>query len=95
MIILALILGLGAVSLAFAHMSLQATEGQSGSMMGPDMMGMMGGGQMGDMMPMMQACAQMMNQMSPMLGQSGIPQQQPPQPKKQSGSRSEGACCTP
>ena len=84
-LILAMILGLGPVGLAFAHMSPKASEGQSGSLMGPGMMGMMGGDQMGQMMPMMemmQACTKMMQQMSAMMGPHGTPQQQPPQPEK-------------
>ena len=94
-VLLALILGLGAAGLALAQLSPKPTEGQWGSIMGPGMMGMMVGGQMDQMMPMMQACAQMMNQMSPMMGQPGTPQQQPPQPEKQSGCRSEGTCLGP
>lgn len=38
-----------------AEMNPRATEGQSGSMVGQGMTGMMGGGQMGHMMQMMQA----------------------------------------
>mgnify|MGYP001586698965 CR=1 FL=1 len=81
-VMLAVILGLGAVSFTLAQTSPKLTEGQSGSMMGH---GMMGGGQMGQMMPMMemmQACTKMMQQMSAMMGQHDTPQQQPPQPEK-------------
>ncbi len=84
-IILALILGVGAVGLALAQMTPKATEGQWGTMMGPGMMGMMGGGQMGSMMPMMQmmqACTQIMQQMSAMMAQRGTSQQQLQQPEK-------------
>ncbi len=84
-VMLALILGLGVVSVTPAHISPSATEGQSGSLMGLGMGEMMGGGQMGQMMPtfqVMQACTEMMNQMSGKMGQQGAPQQQPPQPEK-------------
>ncbi len=85
MVTVALMLGLGTVSFTTAEMKVKATEGQSGSMMGPGMTGMMGGSQMGHMMPMMQmmeACTKMMNQMSAMMGQHGSPQPQAPQPEK-------------
>lgn len=84
-VILALLLGLGVVSFTIAEMIPKATEGQSCCMMGPDTMRMMGGGQMRQMLPMMemmQACTKMMQQMSTMMGQPGTPQQPPPQPEK-------------
>ena len=79
-VMLTLILGLGVVSFTRAEINPKATEDHSASTMG-----MMGGGQMDQMMPMMQmmqACSQMMNQVSPMMGQHGTPQQQLPQPEK-------------
>jgi hypothetical protein len=79
---LALLLGFGTVNFTLADMNPKATEGQSGSMMGPGVTGMMGGGQMDHMMQMMQACTQMMNQMSATMGQHGAPQTQTPQPEK-------------
>ncbi len=72
---LAVTLGLGMVGVTLAHMSRQTPEGRSGGMMDPGM-GMMGGGPMGVMMPMMQACTQMMQQMSAMMGQYGPTQPQ-------------------
>ena len=81
-LMLTLILGLGVVHFTLAEMNPRATEGQSGSMMGPGMTGMMGGGHMDQMMQMMQTCTQMMNQMSAMMGQHGAPQPQPPHPEK-------------
>ncbi len=81
---LAVTLGLGMVGVTLAHMSRQTPEGRSGGMMDPGM-GMMGGGPMGEMMPMMQmmqACAQMMQQMSAMMGQHGAPQPPLVQPEK-------------
>lgn len=84
-VMLAVILGLGAAVFAVAQTSPKAAEGQSGSMMGHGMMGMMGGGQMGQTMPMMhmmEACTQMMNQMSAMMGQHSTPRQHPSQPEQ-------------
>ena len=84
-LVVMLILGLGVASFTRAETNPKATEGQSCCMMGPGTMEMMGGSQMGQMMPMMemmQACTKMMHQMSPMMGQHGTPQQQLPQPEK-------------
>lgn len=84
-VMLILILGLGVVSFTRAETNPKATEGQSCCMMGPGTMGMMGGGQMGHMMPMMQmmeACTKLMQQMPAMMGQHGTPQSQAPQPEK-------------
>lgn len=78
--VVALTLALAGVPLA--QMSRQTSEGHSAGMMGS---GVMGGGQMGQMMPMMQmmqACTQMMQQMSAMMGQHGTPQPQHQQPEK-------------
>jgi hypothetical protein len=82
---LALMIGLGVTSFTYADPDARPTATQSCCPMGSGRAGMMGGGQMGHMMPMMQmmqACTQMMNQMSAMMGQHGPPQQQPPQPEK-------------
>ncbi len=80
-IMLALAVTLGLVGGIAAQMSPQPAESRPGSMMGAET-DMMGGGQMGQMMPMMQACTQMMQQMSALMGQHGAPQPPPVQPEK-------------
>ncbi len=72
---LALALGPSMVGVTLARISLQPPGGHAGGMMGSGM-GMMGAGQMGQMMPtiqVMQACTEMMNQMSAMMGHHHTP----------------------
>lgn len=74
---LALALGLSMVGVTLARISPQTPGGHASGMMGSGM-GMTRGGQMDQMMPMMQmiqACTQMMHQMSAMMGPHHAPQQ--------------------
>jgi hypothetical protein len=78
---LALMLGVGVTSFTYADTHAKPTTTQSCCAMGSGTAGMMGGGQMHQMMQMMQACTDMMRQISPRPAQPSAPQQSPPQPE--------------